>query len=195
MTEGKEGIAEMMLYLSPGSIVNTTIRYCRNVARGIVNAVREKKINLLILGWHGKAKKSEFRIGSVVDSTIEQSPCDIVILKDVGQKKFKKILVPVTSGQQSAFALEIASLLADKSEGKIVARVHLDYDAIDKEHGTSKMDEGEAKKIVEQVLDDIKKNVNANIASYSRIHKVIEQPEEFVKTPTKKIKRYLYTNA
>ncbi len=92
---------------------------------------------------------------------------------------------------QNNFVLES---LVYESEGRIAARVHLDYDAIDKAHGTSKMDEGEAKKIVQGILENIKKNVNANIASYSRIHKIIEQPEEFVKTPTKKIKRFLYTN-
>ncbi|MBN1482026.1 long-chain fatty acid--CoA ligase [candidate division KSB1 bacterium] len=93
---------------------------------------------------------------------------------------------------QNNFVLEA---LVYESEGRIVARVHLDYDAIDKEHGTSKMDEGEASKIVQNILEDIKKNVNSSVASYSRIHKIIEQPEEFVKTPTKKIKRYLYTNS
>lgn len=93
---------------------------------------------------------------------------------------------------QNNFVLEA---LVYESEGRIVARVHLDYDAIDKELGTSKMDEGEASKIIQNILEDIKKNVNANVAAYSRIHKIIEQPEEFVKTPTKKIKRYLYTTS
>ncbi|MBN1559316.1 AMP-binding protein [candidate division KSB1 bacterium] len=91
---------------------------------------------------------------------------------------------------QNNFVLEA---LAYESEGRIMARVHLDYGAIDKEHGTASMDEGEASKLIQKILEDIKKNVNANIASYSRIHKIIEQPEEFIKTPTKKIKRYLYT--
>ncbi len=93
---------------------------------------------------------------------------------------------------QNDFVLES---LVYENDGRIVARVHLDYDAIDKQFGTSKMDESEASKVIEKILDDIKKNVNANVASYSRIHRIIEQPEEFVKTPTKKIKRYLYTNS
>ncbi len=92
---------------------------------------------------------------------------------------------------QNNYVLEA---LVYESEGRIVARVFLDYDAIDKEHGTSKMDEGDAKKIIQDILENIKQNVNANMASYSRIHKIIEQQEEFVKTPTKKIKRFLYTN-
>jgi long-chain acyl-CoA synthetase len=93
---------------------------------------------------------------------------------------------------QNDFVLEA---LAYENDGKIVARVHLDYDAIDKQIGTSKMDESQASKEIAKILDNIKTNVNTNIAAYSRIHKIIEQPEEFVKTPTKKIKRYLYTSS
>ncbi|MBN1466970.1 AMP-binding protein [candidate division KSB1 bacterium] len=93
---------------------------------------------------------------------------------------------------QNNFVLEA---LVFESEGRIIARIHLDYGAIDQEYGTASMDEGEASKLIQNILEGIKKNVNANVASYSRIHKIIEQPEEFVKTPTKKIKRYLYTTA
>ncbi len=92
---------------------------------------------------------------------------------------------------QSPYVLES---LVYESERRIVARVYLDYDAIDRDFGTSKMDESEARKVVDKLLDEIRQHVNQNVASYSRIHKIIEQPEEFVKTPTKKIKRYLYTN-
>jgi long-chain acyl-CoA synthetase len=84
--------------------------------------------------------------------------------------------------------------LVFEQDGKIVARIYLDYDAIDKEYGTSTMDAAEASKKVQQILEEIRKKVNESVAAYSRIHRVIEQPEEFEKTPTKKIKRYLYTN-
>ena len=42
------------------------------------------------------------------------------------------------------------------------------------------------------ILNEIKTNVNQDLSKYSNIHRVIEQTEEFVKTPTNKIKRYLY---
>ncbi|RPI03607.1 MAG: long-chain fatty acid--CoA ligase [Calditrichaeota bacterium] len=93
---------------------------------------------------------------------------------------------------QNTFVLE--ALVYDV-EGRINARVFLDYDAIDKEYGTSKMDQAEARKVIQDIIEELRVSVNANIAIYSRIHKIIEQPEEFVKTPTKKIKRYLYTNS
>ncbi len=91
----------------------------------------------------------------------------------------------------SQFPFVLESLVYEE-DGKIVARVHLDYDALDEELSRDGIDEAEASKRIQQILEDIRKETNSQIASYSRIHKIIEQTEEFEKTPTKKIKRYLY---
>ena len=91
------------------------------MARGIVAAAREKKADLLIIGWHGRSKSYGFSLGSTVDPIIERAPCHVVILRDGGKQKFKRILVPVAGGPNGAFALEIASILIDKEEGQITA--------------------------------------------------------------------------
>jgi nucleotide-binding universal stress UspA family protein len=110
-----------MLYLIFLFPISTTIRYCRNIARGIVSAIREKKIDMLIMGWHGEHKTYGFRLGRTVDPIIERSPCNVVIMKNCSNVKFKRILVPLIGGPNGGYALEIASILADKDEGKICA--------------------------------------------------------------------------
>ena len=120
--EGKESIVEAMLYLARPFPIGTSLRYCRNIARGIVSAVKEKKIDMLIMGWHGKPGAYLFNLGSTVDPIVEQAPCDVVILKNCGgNREFKRALVPLAGGPNGAFALETASILADKNEGRIVA--------------------------------------------------------------------------
>ncbi len=121
MLEGKEGIVEMMLYLVLRFPISITINYCRNIARRIVSAVREKKIDMLIMGWHGKSRTYGFRLGSTLAAVIERSPSNVVILKGCGNIKFKRILVPLAGGPNGVFALEIASILAEKDDGEIVA--------------------------------------------------------------------------
>ena len=121
MMEGKEGIIEVMLSLMLKFPITTTIRYCRNIARGILSAVREKKVDTLILGWHGKPKGHAFGLGSTLDVLIERSPCNVVILKDCGNRKFQRILVPWGGGPNGMFALEIASILAERDDSEIVA--------------------------------------------------------------------------
>ncbi|MBL8966519.1 MAG: AMP-binding protein [Spirochaetaceae bacterium] len=49
-----------------------------------------------------------------------------------------------------------------------------------------------AERAVAQLLERIKKETNAKLASFSRIAKVEPQLEPFEKTPTQKIKRFLY---
>ena len=119
MGEGREAIGETMLYLAPLFPISTTIRYCRNVARGIVSAVREKQINMLIMGWHGRSGSRSFALGSTVDPVIERVPCNVVILKNCGDQRAQHVLVPVAGGPNSAFALEIAGILADVKVGRI----------------------------------------------------------------------------
>ena len=91
---------------------------------------------------------------------------------------------------QNSYVLES---LVYENEGKIIARVFLDYDALDTEFCKEDIDQAESMRRIQELLETLRKDVNAHISSYSRIHKIIEQQEEFEKTPTKKIKRYLYT--
>jgi len=76
---------------------------------------------------------------------------------------------------------------------KLVARVHLNHEQIDEAYSIMKMNETEARKIVQNILDDIFNNSNAQLNSFSKISKIVEQVEPFEKTPTHKIKRFLYS--
>ena len=125
---GKEAISVVMRDLSQHFPINTTLRYCRNAARGIIAAAREKKCKMLVMGWHGKRRHSLFSLGSTVDPIIEQSPCDVVVLKNCGQgQTFKRILVPLAGGPNGALALEVAQILCEPCEkGPTITALNVD---------------------------------------------------------------------
>ena len=83
--------------------------------------------------------------------------------------------------------------LVYEDNSRIAARVHLDYDALDSKYGCDKLSNSEGEKCIANVLNNLKNEVNRQISRYSRVHKIIEQAEPFLRTPTQKIKRYLYT--
>ncbi len=85
------------------------------------------------------------------------------------------------------------SLVLQRDDDKLIAKVHLDYELIDKMFQADKKSAAEVKKEVDTLLENMRIEVNAKVSSYSRMVKFVEQIEPFVKTPTKKIKRYLYT--
>ncbi len=88
----------------------------------------------------------------------------------------------------------VADSLVFDDNGTLSTRIHLDYDLLDELLGVSQKSETKMHEKVEKILEEIKSDVNEKVSSFSRIKKVIEQKEPFIKTPTKKIKRYLYVD-
>ncbi|HSM49209.1 MAG TPA: AMP-binding protein [Draconibacterium sp.] len=88
------------------------------------------------------------------------------------------------------FVLE--SLVIEK-KGKLVAMIHLNMEEIE---ANFKHMKAEAQLYIheksEEILKEIQKKVNQEVNKFSRIQQVILQPDPFEKTPTKKIKRFLY---
>lgn len=79
-------------------------------------------------------------------------------------------------------------------QGKLVARVHLNYEELKaywdqffrKQYGTFR-------DFLQVHLNTIQKTVNKQVSHFAKVTFILEQKEPFIKTPTRKIKRYLYT--
>jgi long-chain acyl-CoA synthetase len=84
--------------------------------------------------------------------------------------------------------------LVFQDQGSLAARIHLDYEKLDLEFTEKHLSEMQIQDHIKTILEDVRKQVNEQVSSFSRLGKVIEQTEPFEKTPTQKIKRYLYTN-
>jgi len=86
------------------------------------------------------------------------------------------------------------SLVMERVDGKLIAKVHLDYELVDKMFKADSKPDAQVKADIEALLEEMRVDVNSKISSYSRMVQFVEQIDPFVKTPTKKIKRYLYTS-
>ncbi len=91
------------------------------------------------------------------------------------------------------FVLE--SLVVEK-KGKLVAMIHLNMEEVESNFKHLKV---EAQQFIqdksEEILKEIHKKVNGEVNKFSRIQQVILQIDPFEKTPTKKIKRFLYAQS
>jgi APA family basic amino acid/polyamine antiporter len=117
---GKEAIAEATLYLSSRFSISSSLRYCRNTARGILSAAREREANLIVLSWTGLTRQRGFIFGTTIDPVLEKAPCDVVVFRNMENQPFKRVLVPLSGGHNSSLALEVAGLMVDKNDGRIV---------------------------------------------------------------------------
>ncbi|MCB5250162.1 MAG: AMP-binding protein [Candidatus Cloacimonadales bacterium] len=80
------------------------------------------------------------------------------------------------------------------ANSKLQARVFLNYEIIDMQKGTGISTANTAQREIDKLLEKIRLQVNENLSSYTRLIKLIEHKAPFEKTPTMKIKRFLYDN-
>ena len=82
------------------------------------------------------------------------------------------------------FVLE--SLVLQQEDNRLVALICPDYNELDAS--------GMTREQLDEYMEDARKQVNSELASYEQISIVKLYPHEFEKTPKKSIKRFLYTN-
>ena len=90
----------------------------------------------------------------------------------------------------------VSESLVMQYKGKLVARVHLNLESIEEMFNHLKENAAEFQHQVQgktqEVLDELLVKVNQHISRNARLQKMIHQLEPFEKTPTQKIKRFLY---
>ncbi len=86
--------------------------------------------------------------------------------------------------------------IVTEQDGHLIALIHFDTDAIVKHYEELKLRLARNAELLGQKKEEIKKEimeyVNSKVNRFSRISDVIENEEEFEKTPTRKIRRFLY---
>jgi long-chain acyl-CoA synthetase len=107
----------------------------------------------------------------------------------------------ISSGGENIYPEEIESILnglvyvsdslvTEDNKGKLVALVQFNYDELERKYYGLR--ENLSNKM-EEIRREVMNYVNSRVASFSRISEVKEQKEEFAKTPSMKIKRFLYS--
>jgi len=110
-----------------------------------------------------------------------------VIIGASGENIYPEVIESVLNQNE----LVIDSLVYEL-DGKVVAKIYIDYDLFDETHNINKTSDSALHEEIVAIFDTIKEQANAQLASYSKIATLFEQTEPFIKTPTKKIKRYLH---
>lgn len=88
----------------------------------------------------------------------------------------------------------VAESLVIQQKGKLVAMVHFNRAEIEEKYQHMKDEFSEFIEVkCEELKKELHEHVNARVNKFSKIQVILIQKEEFVKTATKKIKRFLYT--
>ena len=119
--------------------VHTQIRVAHDAAQAVLETIKERHINLILMGWKGNTITPGRVFGSVVDTLIRQAPCDVVLVKlgeaseGLGDKRqegdkifnsssppvptlqFNRWLVPMAGGPNSQAAIQLLPALVTMS--------------------------------------------------------------------------------
>ncbi len=82
--------------------------------------------------------------------------------------------------------------LVVEQKGKLTGLIHLDYEAIEEHLTQMREDANVLREKVKEILAEIHNYVNQQVNKFSRLQGVVEQSQPFERTPTQKIKRFLY---
>ncbi len=90
----------------------------------------------------------------------------------------------------------VAESVVTEEDGKLIALVHFDTSALEEYYDEFKHKMAVSKEQLslkmEEVKRDVMEYVNSKVNRFSKITKVVDNEGEFEKTPTKKIRRFIY---
>jgi long-chain acyl-CoA synthetase len=113
--------------------------------------------------------------------------CKNIILKSNGEN-----IYPEAIEDKINACIHVSESLLLENKGLLEAWVYLDYDLIDEE--TKGESEKQKLEYIDKLLERLKVTINPQLSAFAQIARFVEHKEPFEKTPTHKIKRYLYVH-
>jgi len=96
--------------------VHTQVRVAHDPAQAILETLKERHVDLVLIGWKGGTTTPGRVFGSVMDTIIRQAACDVILVKLHQEKKLDRWLVPIAGGPNSQRAIQLLPALASLSE-------------------------------------------------------------------------------
>ncbi len=111
-----------------------------------------------------------------------------MIVKPDGKKVYPEELESLINAQPF-----VSDSLVTEDSKQLVALIHLDLESFQERiAGGRPADPGSVREAAQEYLEELRGHVNTQLPTYARVARFSLKPEPFEKTPTMKIKRYLY---
>ena len=79
----------------------------------ILDAARDLRPDLLLMGWRGTPGSQRYLLGSTLDPVPRYAPCDVAVMRTDDLNTVHRVLVPMSGGPNAPLALELALRLPD----------------------------------------------------------------------------------
>jgi len=99
--------------------VTSLVRIGHDAARAILETAREQDCDLIVLGWKGYTSTARKILGEVVDSVVNHARRNIMLVRLIGEKPLRKLLLPTAGGEHARRAEEYAAALSQQANGSV----------------------------------------------------------------------------
>jgi len=99
-----------------GVPLHTQIRVGHDVAPTLLEVLKKRHIDMVLLGWRRLTVAPGRMLGNVVDTLLRQAPCPVVVVKPGYTGKLDRWLLPTAGGPNSQLALRLLPALLTLSD-------------------------------------------------------------------------------
>ena len=119
--ENEQHILELAHDIAEKYDVPTTslLRIGHNTARAILETSRERKCNLIMMGWKGYSSTAEKIMGRITDLVVSHAKTDMMLIKLAGKKSLNNFLLPTAGGIHAIKASEYIASIVRQQKGSL----------------------------------------------------------------------------
>lgn len=112
LTPGKELLSYAQQAVQNTRIpLHTQIRVAHDIAPTLLDVIKKRHIDQVLLGWRRPSLTPGRMLGNVVDTLLRQSPCPVVVVKPGPHPQFNRWLLPSAGGPNSKLAIRLLPAL------------------------------------------------------------------------------------
>ncbi len=90
-----------------GLSVHFQVRAAHEIGRTLLEVIKERHIDLVLMGWHHPSLTPGRVISGVVDTLIRQAPCQVVVVRPGRNLTFNHWLIPTAGGPNAQSAQQL----------------------------------------------------------------------------------------
>jgi nucleotide-binding universal stress UspA family protein len=110
-----------------------------DVARALVSTVEELEADALLVGWHGRSRRSEVVLGTTIDAVLRRAPCDVLVERiGLTADGVERVLLPVAGGPHVPLAASVADAVAGANDATVRVLSVVDPDADEDERANAR---------------------------------------------------------
>jgi nucleotide-binding universal stress UspA family protein len=143
----------------------------------IIQFAKEKEVDIIAIGTHGRAGVDRIILGSVAERVVRKAHCPVMVVRSRKYIGFKRIIVPIDFSDCSRMALEYAAATARAHRSKLTI-LHVYEEAFIEPYVRAANTEEEADEIMKEIervnetkYDEFLKTIDLSGVEYEKLLK------------------------